>query len=165
MEIEGLRKYKILSQYNNVILAACEASTLDYNNQKVSQFDYVTWKKEKATEGVYAGKYFGENYEAARENFAKHSGLINADKLFSETEMLAIYSGLVKLQDLGDISLKQEELIDSIKNKINNILPEIDEKMYQTNAEYSENEKYQKKYSTFEAEVESSDDNEYLEEI
>lgn len=161
MEIEGLKKYKLLSQYNNVILAACEVPTLDNNIQKVSQFDYVTWEKDRAVESVYDGNYFGENYEAAREDFAKRSGLINADKLFSETEMLTIYSGLVKLQDLGDISSKQGRVIDAIKNKINNVLPEIDEKMYQASPQYWENKKYQERFSTLEPELEAADDNDY----
>ncbi len=75
MKGEGLGRYKLLSQYNNVVFAAREVSTLDYNNKKVHQFYYVTWEKDEAVEGVHAGNYFGENYASAREDFAQRSGL------------------------------------------------------------------------------------------
>jgi hypothetical protein len=165
MEIEGLRKYKLLSQYNNVILAACEVSTLDYNNQKVHQFDYVTWEKDKAVEGVHAGNYFGKNYASAREDFAQRSGLINKDKLFSETEMLTIYSGLVQLQEFHDISWDKGKVIDLIKNKISNVLPDINEKIFQASPKYEENEKYQRKNNSLERDEDILNENEYDQEI
>lgn len=165
IEIEGLMKYKLLSQYNNVILAACEVSTLDYNNQKVHQFDYVTWEKDEAVGGVHAGNYFGENYSSAREDFAQRSGLINKDKLFSETEMLTIYSGLVKLQELHDMSWEQEKVIDLIKNKISNVIPDVNEKIFQISPKYVENEKYQRKYNGLEQDVEVLNEDVYDQEI
>jgi hypothetical protein len=131
IENEELKKYRLLSQFNDVILAACEIFTIDHNNQKVSQFDYVTWKKDEAIDGVHNVNCFGENYAAAKEDFAKRSGLINRDKLFSETELLTIYSGFVKIQDIEELSVDQEQIIDSIKNKISNVLSDINENMYQ----------------------------------
>ena len=118
MDFEGLERYKLLNAYNNAVLAACEISTLDYLNRKVNQFEFVTWEKQKGSEGVHTGNYFGENYAAAIEDFAQRAGLINKDKLFSETEMLTIYSGLIKLQDLNEISVDQEKIIINIKDKI-----------------------------------------------
>ncbi len=160
MEIEGLKMYKLLSQYNDVVLAVREVSTLDYNNQKVYQFDYVTWEKDKAVEGVHAGNYFGKNYASAREDFAQRSGLINKDKLFSETEMLTIYSGLVKLQELHNISWDQEKVIDLIKNKISNVIPDVNEEIFQANPKYVENEKYQSKYNNLEQDEDILNENE-----
>ncbi len=140
IKLEGLERYKLLAEYNNTVLAACEISTLDHLNHKITQFEFVTWEKDKGTEGVHAGNYFGENYAAAKEDFAKCSGLINKDNLFSETEMLTIYSGLVRFQDLNEISGDQEKIINDIKDKISNVVPDIEEQIYQDNPKFEESE-------------------------
>ncbi len=160
LEVEGGEKYKLLSQYNDVVLAAREVTTLDYNKQKVYQFDYVTWEKDKAVEGVQSGNYFGENYASAREDFAQRSGLINKNKHFSETEMLTIYSGLVKIQEY-DMSWDQEKVIDSIKNKISNVIPDLNEEIFQASPKYIENEKYQRKNNGLEQDEDGRSDDEF----
>lgn len=141
IKLEGLERYKLLAEYNNAVLAVSEISTLDYSNHRVNQFDYVTWEKDKGAEGVHTGNYFGDNYEAAKEDFAKRSGLINSKKLFSETEMLTIYAGLVRLQDVNEISCDQEKIINNIKDKISNVVPDIEEQIYQCNPKFEESEK------------------------
>ena len=137
-KMEGLNRYKLLSLYKNIVFAACEISTLDYTNHRVNQFDYVTWELDNGRKGVHAGNYFGDNYAAAKEDFAKRSGLIDGNKLFSEKEMLAIYAGLVKLQDIGEISGEQEKVINRIKDKISRVIPEVENKIYQNNPRYDE---------------------------
>ena len=137
-KMEGVNRYKLLSQYKNVVFAACEISTLDYTNHRVNQFDYVTWELDIGGKGVHAGNYFGDNYAAAKEDFAKRSGLIDGNKLFSETEMLAIYAGVVKLQNIGEISYEQDKVINRIKDKISRVIPEVESKIYQNNPRYDE---------------------------
>jgi|GEM_PF-1170164 len=142
IKLEGLERYKLLNEYNNTVLAVCEISTLDSSNHRVNQFSYVTWEKDKGAEGVHSGNYFGDNYEAAKEDFAKRSDLINKSKLFSEMEMMTIYSGLVRLQDLNEISGDQEKIINIIKYKISVFLPEVESKIYENNPKYEENKEF-----------------------
>jgi hypothetical protein len=97
MKVDGIKKYRMLAQYNNVIFAACEVTSLDSTMHKVESLNYVTWEKDRsgAEYGVHTGHYFYDNYAAAKKDFATRSGLVNKDKLLSETEMLAVYAGLL----------------------------------------------------------------------
>jgi hypothetical protein len=141
MQVEGLSHYKGLAEYNNVILAACESRSMDSFMQKVNCYQYVTWEKDNGGSGVHTGNYFGDNYTDVKENFAVRSGIVRKDKLFSETEMMAIFSSLVKLEDIDDtITNKNYKLFEQIKSKIRNIVPDIEEKIYGKNPRYEESE-------------------------
>lgn len=142
LRFKGLEKYKLLSRYNDFILAAGEISTLDYKNHNVKQFDYVTWELDKTGEGLHSGNYFGENYERAKEDFAKRSGLINKDRLFGETEMLDIHSGLVKLVNTGEASPEQERAIGAIREKLSRVIPAVRDEI-EGIAEIEEDDEYE----------------------
>lgn len=142
LNINKLKKYKLLSEYNNVILAACKVSGMNPTMQKVDSIQYVTWERDSADNGVQTGHYFDENYAAAKEDFAKRSGLVSKDKLFSETELIALYDGLVKLDALDADTGETARKLQDIKSKIINIIPGIEEKIFERNPEFKENEKY-----------------------
>lgn len=129
LETEGMQKYKIVAEYNNAILAATKTSILDFNMQKIERYEYVTGQKDLNGNGVHTGNYYGEDYEAAKEDFALRAGLIKRDKLFTEKEMIIIYSGLVKLQDI-DGKFDQAKIIENIKARINSIIPDIEENVF-----------------------------------
>lgn len=147
LNVNKLEKYKLLSEYNNVILAACKVSGLNSAMQKVDSIQYVTWESDSSDDGVQTGHYFDENYAAAKEDFAKRSGLVSKDKLFSETEMIALYDGLVKLEALDDNTGDAAKVLQNIKSKISNVIPDIEDKNYERNPEFKENEKYNEMYS------------------
>ncbi|PYG84878.1 hypothetical protein LY28_03499 [Ruminiclostridium sufflavum DSM 19573] len=141
LKVNKLENYRLLSEYNNVILAACRASGLNPAMQKVDSIQYVTWARDSFDDGVQTGHYFSENYAAAKEDFAKRSGLINEDKLFSETELIALYDGLVKLEGIDNTN-EAEKILNSVKRKISNVIPDIENKIYGRNPVFKENERY-----------------------
>ena len=142
LNINKLEKYKLLSEYNNVILAACKVSELKPAMQKADSIQYVTWERDISDNGVYNGHYFNDNYTAAKEDFAKRSGLIRIDKLFSETELIALYDGLIKLEALDSDTGEATKILQDVKRKIINVIPDIEDKLYERNPEFKENEKY-----------------------
>ncbi|MHB8064911.1 MAG: hypothetical protein ACYDG2_20195 [Ruminiclostridium sp.] len=145
MKTKGFEKYKLLAEYNNVIFAACEVTSLDLTMHKVQSLNYVTWEKDRdaSDNGVCTGHYFDDHYEAAKEDFAARSGLVRKDKIFSETEMVAVYAGLVKLDSIDE----------SIKNKISNLIPDIEDKIYEKKPQFHENEKYEEESDDLEQEI------------
>ena len=145
MKTKGLEKYKLLAEYNNAILATCEVTSLDSTMHKVQSINYVTWEKDRngSDYGVHTGHYFNDNYETAKEDFATRSGLVSKNKLFSETEMIAIYAGLVKLDSIEENNNDSiTKIYEGIKSKIGNLIPEIEDKLYEKKPQFEQNEKY-----------------------
>ena len=161
MITKGLEKYKLLAQYNNVVFAACDVTSLDSTMHKVESIKYVTWEKDRGGDGngVHTGHYFDDNYEDAKEEFASRSGLVNKDKLFSETERIALYAGFVKLESLGENTNDDTKILENIKSKISNLIPDIEEKINEQNPQFKENEKYAEKGSEFNTAQDTDEDN------
>ena len=141
---EGLGRYRLICEYNNALLAAYEVTNVDSDMREVKDYEYITWEKDRKglEHGVHTGRYFGSNYAAAKENFSIRSGMINKDKLFSETEMKAILAGLVKLATLDENTDDNSEIYHRIKQKIENVILDMKEKVYSENPCYEESRKY-----------------------
>jgi ElaB/YqjD/DUF883 family membrane-anchored ribosome-binding protein len=141
---EGLGRYRLICEYNNALLAVCEITNVDPNMREVKDYEYMTWEKDRKglQHGVHTGRYFGSNYAAAKENFSIRSGMINKDKLFNETEMKAILAGLVKLAALDENTDNNSEVYFKIRQKIESVLPDMEEKLYAENPCYEESRKY-----------------------
>ncbi|EPR11447.1 hypothetical protein [Ruminiclostridium papyrosolvens] len=118
MQVEGLKHYKVLAEYNNVILASFESEGINSSMHRVNSYQYVTWEKDNGGLGVHSGNYFSDNYTGAKENFAVRSGILRKSKLLSETEMKAIYSGIVKLEDNENNDDGSYKIFKQIKEKI-----------------------------------------------
>ncbi len=140
MQVEGLKHYKVLAEYNNVILAACESEGMNSSMHRVNSFQYVTWEKDKEGSGVHSGNYFSDNYTGAKENFAVRSGFLRKSKLLSETEMMAIYSGIVKLEDNENNPDGSYKIFKQIKEKIQDIIPNIEARIYRNDPRFIESE-------------------------
>ena len=50
----------------------------------------VTWEWDFDRQGVHAGHYFMENYEAAKQDFAVRAGLVERQRLFSDEQLAVI---------------------------------------------------------------------------
>ena len=143
MQVEGLKHYKVLAEYNNVILAACESEGMNSSLHRVNSYQYVTWEKDNGGAGVHSGNYFSDNYTGAKENFAARSGILRKSKLLSETEMMAIYSGIVKLEDNENNSDGSNKIYKQIKEKIQNIIPDIEARIYRNDPRFITNPVYE----------------------
>lgn len=116
-EVEGLKnKYKLLAQFNNTVLVA-RVNGGDY-------VEFVTWDKD--SKGVSAGNYFGNDYTRAKEDFAVRADIINRDKIFSTFELVEIYRCVDDTLGGGyEISDEQEDVLNTIKNKITEVVPDV----------------------------------------
>lgn len=110
-----------INEHNGVVLA-CKQHPI---------FDYVLSTYRKDTENANAAiqrQYF-YNKDAAFENFALRSGLVDEKKLFSETDLKILHAGLVKMRTI-DKDLDQEDLnsVAALIDKIEDIVPELGKK-------------------------------------
>ena len=69
---------------------------------------FVTWEWDFDRQGVHAGHYFMENYEAAKLDFAVRAGLINEQRLFSD-EQLAVIRNTCEFALEADATLSYAE--------------------------------------------------------
>ena len=74
--------YRILADFGGTVLAGTPSK---YGVQ------FVTWDWDYDRTGVVHGHYFMENYDAAKRDFATHSGLIPKEQLFSPEQLTEIY--------------------------------------------------------------------------
>ena len=110
-----------INEHNGVVLA-CKQHPL---------FDYVLSTYRKDTEHGNAAiqrRYF-YNKEAAFEDFALRSGLVDEKKLFSETELKILHSSLVKMRTV-DNDLNQDDMdsVAALIDRIEDIVPELSKK-------------------------------------
>ncbi|EPR11471.1 hypothetical protein [Ruminiclostridium papyrosolvens] len=153
MQVEGLEHYKVLAEYNNVILAACESESINTSMHRVNSYQYVTWEKDNGGLGVHSGNYFSDNYTGAKENFGVRSGILRKSKLLSETEMMAIYSGIVKLEDNEINADGSYKIYKQIKEKIENIIPDIEARIYRNDPRFIEPEVIEEDSEIYDQEI------------
>jgi len=118
---KDLSNYRILNEYNNVVLAARDDSSLGYGHG----LHFTTWEYACNREGFLYGHYTTD-YENAKEDFAIRAGLINRYKMFDETELKLLRQGLVHLgADYPDLTVEQMTNVGRLIEKIGIIVPEI----------------------------------------
>jgi len=122
--IEGISHFRILSEHNNVVLAARNDSYEDFGYV----FTFVTWKYAHNRTGFEHGNYTTD-YEAAKEDFAFRAGLVDRHKMMSETELKLIHQGLVFLgANAPDLSVDAMTNVGKLIEKVEMIVPEIQER-------------------------------------
>lgn len=82
--------------------------------------------RQEGTEGKPVQRQYFYNKEAAFENFAARSGLVDERKLFTETQMRFLHAGLVKLR-IQDGEFSEEDLkeIGQLVDRLENLMPEL----------------------------------------
>ncbi len=96
--------------------------------------DFVTWDIGNGYRNI--GHYY-ESYAAAKEDFAVSCGLIDRRKLFTETELLLIRSGLAEIGDITpDRGVTEMTAIRSLVEKINDlVIPSLAEEEQEAEAQ------------------------------
>ena len=74
-----------------------------------------------------------ENYDAAKQDFATRSGLIQKEQLFSPEQLTEIYRCCTDSvnEDFFELTDKQVELIHSVQQQIRVCVPDLDERVRQ----------------------------------
>ena len=116
--------YRILADFGGTVLAG---SPSKYGVQ------FVTWDWDYDRTGVVHGHYFMENYDAAKQDFATRSGLIQREQLFSPEQLTEIYRCCTDSvnEDFFELTDKQVELIHSVQQQIEICVPDLDERVRQ----------------------------------
>lgn len=122
--IENISNFRILSEYNNIVLAARNDSEEGLNHG----FQFVTWKYTHDRTALEHGNYTTD-YETAKEDFSSRSGLINRYKMFSETELKLIHQGLVFLgANFSNLTAEQMTNVGKLIEKVEMIVPAIQQR-------------------------------------
>ena len=107
-----------INEQNGVVLA-CKHHPI---------FDYVlsTYRKDAEHGNVAIQRQYFYNKEAAFENFALRSGLVDEKKLFSETELKILHAGLVKMRTVdNDLDAEDLSSVADLIDRIEDIVPEL----------------------------------------
>ena len=116
--------YRILADFGGTVLAGTPSK---YGVQ------FVTWDWDYDRTGVVHGHYFMENYDAAKQDFATRSGLIQKEQLFSTEQLTEIFRCCADSvdEDFFELTEEQEELIRGIQQQIRVCAPDLDERVRQ----------------------------------
>lgn len=110
LKVPGLSQpYKLLAQYNDVVLAGRALSS--------GSFEFVTWRQ--SYNGLEHGNYFGNNYKGAKEDFATRSELVSESKVFSAEEYVELYRCVCDtLEDSCELSDEHKAMLENLCRKI-----------------------------------------------
>ena len=108
--------YKVLADFGDAVLAGRSCKT---------GAKFVTWEWDFDRQGVHAGHYFMENYEAAKLDFAARAGLINEQRLFSDEQLAVIKNACeFALEADATLSYAEEKQLQSVQEQIELLLPQ-----------------------------------------
>ena len=108
--------YKVLADFGDAVLAG-------QLGKKGARF--VTWEWDFDRQGVHAGHYFMENYEAAKQDFAVRAGLVESQRLFSDEQLAVIRDACeFALEDDATLSYAEDKQLQSVQEQIELLLPQ-----------------------------------------
>lgn len=110
-----------INEQNGVVLA-CKHHPI---------FDYVlsTYRKDAEHGNAAIQRRYFYNKEAAFEDFALRSGLVDEKKLFSETELKILHTGLIKMRTIdNDLDAEDLDSVAVLIDRIEDIVPELSKK-------------------------------------
>ena len=116
--------YKVLANFGDAVLAG-------QLGKKGARF--VTWEWDFDRQGVHAGHYFMENYEAAKQDFAVRAGLVESQRLFSDEQLAVIKNACeFALEDDATLSYSEEKQLQSVQAQIELLLPQQEQEQHHT---------------------------------
>ena len=116
--------FKVLADFGDAVLAG-------QLGKKGARF--VTWEWDFDRQGVHAGHYFMENYEAAKQDFAVRAGLVERQRLFSDEQIAVIKNACeFALEDDATLSYAEEKQLQSVQEQIEALLPQQERNQHPT---------------------------------
>lgn len=111
--------YKKLLEYNDVVLAGTEHSD--------GSFEFVTW--DCKNNSLDHGHYY-EDYERAKEDFVKRTGLLPENQIYSVEERFELYRCVEDTLSAGfELSSDVENILADVKEKLKDSIPDFDERL------------------------------------
>ena len=116
--------FKVLADFGDAVLAGRSCKT---------GAKFVTWEWDFDRQGVHAGHYFMENYEAAKKDFAVRAGLVESQRLFSDEQIAVIKNACeFALEDDATLSYAEEKQLHSVQEQIELLLPQEERNQHPT---------------------------------
>lgn len=86
-----------------------------------------------------SGHYFGNNFTRTKEDFAVRADIVNQDKIFSTNELVEIYRHVEDTLEGGyELTNEQEEILDTIKSKISEVVPDVIERAIEAGEQFEQ---------------------------
>ena len=125
LKVAGLDEdYKVLADFGDAVLAGRSCKT---------GAKFMTWEWDFDRQGVHAGHYFMENYEAAKQDFAVRAGLVESQRLFSDEQLAVIRNACAfALEDDATLSYAEEKQLQSVQEQIELLLPQEEQEQRST---------------------------------
>ena len=117
LKAEGLEDgYRVLADFNGTVLAGTET---------LLGAQFVTWAWDYDCKGLNNGRYYMEDYQGAKEDFALRAGLVGRERLFSREQMEELRQAVQGfLYGEGPSSYQQESQCLRLLAQIQSQLPE-----------------------------------------
>lgn len=131
MPFDGVNDYTKFYEVGNSVLAA--------KIMPNDTIEYVTWEYGYDRKGVMWGHYFGEDFAAAKQDFAVRAGLIDKQRLFSNEEITALHDACVFcLMNDEDLTAKGVSELHSLIRTFEQLYPPLAEEPETENEDENE---------------------------
>lgn len=131
LKAQGLdMPYKLLAEYNGYVLGGMEST---------HGAQFTTWMRDYNREGVTLGHYFGEDFTAAKRDFAIRAGLIPKSEIFTPDELTVLYRGVERLYEGSDETLtyESERELERLCEKLESLVPDMSQRQEQADGAQS----------------------------
>ena len=106
---------KVFADFGDVVLVGSAGRKI---------VDFATWEWDYGRSAVYAGHFFSDNYEAAKQDFAVRAGFVNGQRLFSDQQLGVIRNACeFALEGDATLSFEEEKLLRSVQEQIEDLFP------------------------------------------
>ena len=108
----GLSEYRLLNEYNNVVLAARD------DREYGRGLYFVTWKYNADRDGFDYGNYT-DSYAAAKEDFAARAGLVPPARVLTREQAAAIRDAVeYRLDNDGDLTYGKDDALRKVSARL-----------------------------------------------
>ena len=119
--------YKQLADFSGYVLGGVESTR---------GVQFTTWQWAYNKEGVTLGHYCGNDYDAAKEDFAIRCGMVRKQVFFTDEQLTEIYRCIQDTLDHQyDITCDQENLLKDTQEQIAGLVPDLQQRITEAQAQ------------------------------
>ena len=115
--------FRALAEFNGTVLAG---------RQTGHGAKFVTWDWDFNHAGLNQGHYYEGDYSGAKQDFAVRSGLVPYEGQFTPEQLMEIYQQCSYVAFSCELSREQEEVIEEIQDRIQELVPDYRERIIQS---------------------------------
>ena len=111
--------YRLLAEFDNIVLAGHE-------REGGYGVEFITWERIQNGTELWQGHYYGNDYAAAKQDFATRSGLLPSELLFTQEQLAVIFDAAQNMTTLGLVSNpEQEKFLEQIMEQVEEVVPQV----------------------------------------